>query len=148
MRVHSEVDIGVHIVVWGVIFITLLGMFADRGLAAIGFGAALIALILWFYLGTYYELRERYLLCRFGPFSEKIHYDDIRAVRLQRSLLASMALSVNRIAILRHGGGFIFGSVLISPKDRESFMKALMRRCDRLEASPKNATPDLVTDRE
>jgi uncharacterized membrane protein YdbT with pleckstrin-like domain len=83
----------------------------------------------WIYFGTNYELTEKRLICRSGPFSEKIPYDNIRSVKLCRNFMSSMALSRDRIEIKQHGKGYISGTTYISPVDRERFLFQLKQRC-------------------
>jgi len=86
MRVKSKIDLWVSIVIWSVIVIMVGTMIRLVGLPV-------IALLLWVYFGTYYELREEYLYCRSGPFAEKIAYSKIKSLKLSRNMLSSMALS-------------------------------------------------------
>ncbi len=95
-------------------------------------GLPVIALLLWIYFGTYYELRDEYLYCRCGPFSEKITYPKIKSVKLSRNMLSSMALSLDRIEVKQHGKGYVLGTTYISPENREQFMNELISRCKNL----------------
>ena len=101
----------------------------------IGLGAGLfwVAFLLWIYFGTYYELLDDCLLCRSGPFFEKIRYDKIKSLRLFNSHLSSMGLSSRQIEIRQHGKGYFLGTTLISPEDREQFLEELRSRCKYLE---------------
>ncbi|MBS4031481.1 MAG: PH domain-containing protein [Clostridiales bacterium] len=92
-----------------------------------------VLFLAWIYFGTYYELHEDYLLCKSGPFREKIRYDNIKSLKLSRNLLASMALSSKRIEIRQHGKNYITGTTLISPENREEFLAELKSRCKNLE---------------
>jgi hypothetical protein len=83
----------------------------------------------WLYFGTFYEFKENVLVCRSGPFSEKIPYDNIRSLKLCRNFMSSMALSRDRIEIKQHGKGYVSGTTYISPLDRERFFDQLKQRC-------------------
>jgi len=83
----------------------------------------------WLYFGTSYEFKENVLVCRSGPFSEKIPYDNIRSLKLCRNFMSSMALSRDRIEIKQHGKGYVSGTTYISPLDRERFFDQLKQRC-------------------
>lgn len=104
---------------------------------AVGFIIALpvTAFLWWIYFGTYYELREEYLFCKSGPFSEKIPYDKIKSVKLCQNMLSSMALSSKRLEIRQHGKGYIMGTTLISPENREDFLPALQKKCRYLDVN-------------
>lgn len=78
-----------------------------------------------------YELHPSELVVRFGLVRRRVPYARITEVKPSRSILASPALSLDRIEI-RHGPHL---PVLISPDDRERFLLDL----DRL-------TPQLVRD--
>lgn len=82
------------------------------------------ALSIWIMLQTYYEFHGDYLLVRCGPFWRKLLIRDIASVESTRNPLASMALSLDRIAIkMRSGSG-----VMISPRDKTRFLKELSKK--------------------
>jgi uncharacterized membrane protein YdbT with pleckstrin-like domain len=134
MRVKSKIDFWVGILIWSVIVIMVGTMTKLNDQTAISYviGLPLIALLLWIYFGTYYELRDEYLHCRCGPFTEKIEYLKIRSVKLSENMLSSMALSGDRIEIKQHGRGYLLGTTFISPENREQFMSELTSRCKNL----------------
>jgi uncharacterized membrane protein YdbT with pleckstrin-like domain len=134
MRVKSKIDFWVGILIWSVIVIMVGTMTKLNDQTAISYviGLPLIALLLWIYFGTYYELRDEYLYCRCGPFTEKIEYLKIRSVKLSENMLSSMALSGDRIEIKQHGRGYLLGTTFISPENREQFMSELTSRCKNL----------------
>jgi hypothetical protein len=134
MRVKSKVDLWVSIVIWSiiVIMIGILTIAGDQTAISYIIGLPVIGLLLWIYFGTYYELRDDYLYCRSGPFTEKIVYPKIKSVKLSRNMLSSMALSGDRIEIKQHGKGYILGTTYISPENREQFMSELISRCKNL----------------
>ena len=135
MRVKSKIDRWVAIVIWGGILIMAGTITLQYDQVVIGYaiGLPVIALLLWIYYGTYYELRDNYLYCRCGPFSEKIAYAKVRSVKPSRNMLSSMALSVDRIEIRQHGKGFFLGTTYISPENLELFMSELINRCKNLD---------------
>lgn len=110
-------------------------MIVPKNERLIGFAVGLpIAIFtLWMYFGTYYELRDDHLLCKSGPFSEKIVYEKIRSLKFSRNPASSMALSIDRIEIRQHGKGYITGTTFVSSEDREEFMNDLEIRCKNLE---------------
>ncbi len=131
MRVKSKVDLWVGIVIWSVIFIMVgtISRLSEQTAISFYIGLPVIVLLLWIYFGTYYELRDEYLYCRSGPFTEKITYSKIKSVKLSRNMLSSMALSGDRIEIKQHGKGYLSGTTYISPENREQFMSELISRC-------------------
>ena len=82
------------------------------------------ALSVWIVLQTFYEFRGEELLIRCGPFSRRLRIQDIESAQPSRNPLASMALSLDRIAIkVRTGRG-----VLISPRDKARFLRELVKK--------------------
>lgn len=147
MRVKSAVDRRFMLVVFGVIafmaaaavLLTVTTSFSFYQIA-IAYAAVLTAsaFLLWLLYGTFYELREDCLYCRSGPFVEKIGYDKIKYLGYSENMLSSMALSSHRIEIHRtvvrwYGKGYICGTTMISPENREIFLAYLKQRCHHLE---------------
>ena len=138
MRVHSAVDTKSHMVIFSSIaFITAaflyltIGAGFSLGELAIGVGAIILAsaFMLWILFGTYYELYDDCLYCKFGPFSEVIYFDDIRFVSLSENSETSMALSSKRIVIYQYDDDY----TMISPRCRERFLRHLKSQCLYLE---------------
>jgi hypothetical protein len=75
-----------------------------------------------------YELGDEALVIRFGLVRSRIRFDRIRGVWPTRSVLASPALSVDRLAI--DLGGPI--PTTISPADRDAFLADLAARLPHL----------------
>lgn len=89
---------------------------------------ALYAAVVW---PVYYELTDSDLVIRFGLARSRIPYGSIRGVAPTRSILASPALSLDRLAI--DTGATL--NQMISPADRDGFLDRLAAR-----------TPHLVRD--
>ncbi len=134
MRVNSKIDLWVSIIIWGGILIMAgtIALFHDQAIINYAIGLPTIVLLLWIYFGTYYELRDEYLYCKCGPFSEKIPYPKIKSVKFSRNMLSSMALSLDRIEVKQHGKGYVLGTTYVSPENREQFMSELISRCKNL----------------
>lgn len=131
MRVKSKVDIWIRVLIWFTILIMTGSMFImpkEAEIIGLLLAAPTVCLMVWIYFGTYYELRDDYLYCRSGPFVEKIPYERIKSVKPSRNMLASMALSIQRIEIRQHGKGYITGTTYISPVNRDEFMAELISR--------------------
>ena len=136
MRYKSAVDIWIKILIYTVIAV-MFGSSAmipkEYIIAGIIIAVPATAFILWIRFGTYYEFREEYLYCKSGPFIEKIQYDKIKSVKLCRNMLSSMAMSSKRLEIRQHGKGYITGTTLISPENRDDFLLQLKKKCRYLE---------------
>lgn len=88
-------------------------------------GLLLPLFVLWIWLTTYYVLEEKNLVIRFGPFKKTIPVNSIKSVKKTMNPLSSPALSLKRLEI-EYGQ---FDSVLISPEDRDEFIRILADRC-------------------
>jgi Bacterial PH domain len=76
-----------------------------------------------------YELHADAIVIRFGLVRSRIPYASIRAVRPSRSMLASPALSLDRLAI--DTGGRL--EPTISPANRAAFLDDLVARAPHLQ---------------
>ncbi|MEL4105635.1 PH domain-containing protein [Oscillospiraceae bacterium WX1] len=146
MRVKSAVDTWYKVIIFAVIAILIAAIVLKAivqpsdilGLVIDGTAFILLGgLLLWMLCGTYYELRADDLYCRSGPFFEKIRYDKIKYLGLTENFLSSMALSSERIEIRQHGRGYITGTTMISPENREDFLEKLKARCHHLDPNEK-----------
>jgi hypothetical protein len=114
---------------------------------AVGCGAMLWVLIV--YVGVVFPMRygigDGRLTIRFGLCRQRIPLAEIRAVYPTRNPLSSPALSLDRLRV-RFGEGF-FKSVMISPAEREEFLRHLASAAglnqdgDRLTRDPAPANP-------
>jgi hypothetical protein len=88
--------------------------------------AATLALAFPVYLAatTRYVITQESLIVGCGPFRSTIALRAIQKLRASGSLLASPALSLNRIEVLASPGPY----VLISPADRAVFLRELLAR--------------------
>ena len=85
---------------------------------------------LWVLAATRYRVEGDDLLIRSGPMRWRIAVGDIRSIEPTRSWLSSPALSLDRLRI--HYGRA--GHVMVSPRDKDAFMQALLRRNPRIRA--------------
>jgi hypothetical protein len=83
-----------------------------------------VALLAW---PTRYELHEQELVIRSGVIRYRIPYSEIRAVTPSRNPLSAPAWSLDRLRIDRKRG-----YALISPRDKEGFLRVLAARTDQL----------------
>lgn len=96
-----------------------------------GLAAALRALFLltvvftlWTLVGTSYTLDATTLLVRCGPFRWQIPLREIQSVTVTQDRRSGPALSLDRLCIEYSGGR----RMLISPRDKDAFMRDLERR--------------------
>ena len=67
---------------------------------------------------TYYEFCGDCLVIRCRFFSRKLHIDDIKTAKPTRTVVASILLSLYRVAISTQSGR----PILISHRDKERFL--------------------------
>lgn len=94
----------------------------------LGGWCALTAGVAWLFRSTRYLVDDERLLVRSGPFAWRIPFDAIQAVLPSTSPRSAPALSIDRLEIRGKGNR----SLLISPRDREGFLAALLPRCPHL----------------
>jgi hypothetical protein len=82
-----------------------------------------IGLIVWLLRTTDYTLSDSDLRIRSGPFGWRVSLADITSLTPTRNPLSSPALSLDRLRI-QYG----HRSIMISPEDREGFLRELDRR--------------------
>jgi fatty acid desaturase len=87
------------------------------------------ALPLWLLVSPHYTLSQSELLIRSGPFRWRVSLRDVRSIRPTRNPLSSPALSLDRLR-LEYGRG---KWIMISPADKEAFVRALEARGINLE---------------
>lgn len=91
--------------------------------------AASWALLLWIWFSTGYTLTETHLIVRSAFLTWQYPLASVKRVRPTRSPLSAPALSMNRLEIQLHRRA----SILVSPKDREEFLRILRVRCPEAE---------------
>lgn len=84
---------------------------------------AVLGIFTWLYFSTRYTITGDFLLVKAGPFSWVIPIEDIVSVEPTRNPVSSPALSLDRL-VIRYGQS---AALLISPKDKLGFMKALKK---------------------
>jgi membrane protein YdbS with pleckstrin-like domain len=83
-----------------------------------------VSIVAW---PTRYELHEQEFVIRSGVIRYRIPYSEIRAVTPSRNPLSAPAWSLDRLRVDREGG-----YALISPRDKERFLRALAERAKQL----------------
>lgn len=83
-------------------------------------GSAMLSL--WFWLGTFYELKNGLFLAKSGPFRVKIPFEDIKEIRKNKDMRSGYSLSMKRIELVY---GQKNKKLAISPKNQQEFLKEL-----------------------
>jgi len=99
------------------------------GLVTVGVSAGTALLCLWVLYGTYYDLGTEWLRIHSGPFRFRVPIARIERVVPTRNPLSSPACSLDRLRISWHDGR----GIMISPEDKEGFLRALLERRPDLE---------------
>lgn len=86
---------------------------------------ALYVVVVW---PVVYELTDDAIVVRFGLMRSRITYRSLRGVKPTRSILASPALSLDRLAFDTGGSP----APMISPADRDGFLADLVARAPHL----------------
>lgn len=133
IKFPSKKDIWLGFVLWGCIgfgiFISISSIMTNEA----SLGGAIFTILLnilfilfigWLWFSTYYVLEEKEINIRCGPIKKRIPYREITSAHKTWNPLSSPALSLKRISL-----AYQFGTVLISPKDRDQFLALLKERC-------------------
>jgi hypothetical protein len=86
--------------------------------------------MLWVLYGTKYTVTSDRLEARSGPFRFQVPLLEIDSVEPSRNPLSSPACSLDRLDI-RYGRGR--RHILVSPRDKVAFLRALLGACPHLE---------------
>jgi hypothetical protein len=124
---------------------TALVLEPEKGVAALP-GLAIAALFgvglpVWLIASTGYTLEPTVLRIKSGPFSWNVPVVDIRSITPTRNPLSSPALSLDRLKI-EHARGW----VMISPADKEGFLRALDTARGKLDSGAGSEPADNVSD--
>lgn len=127
-RFYSKIDWWIGIIFGMVIFLELIEIFKallNRPTLSSAIGVLVVIFCSWILLGTYYEFKDDYLLVKSGPFKSRILYDEIKKISFKKSIVASTALSIDRIEIICNGrfGGYV------SPRNKNDFIEMLKSKC-------------------
>ena len=92
---------------------------------------------LWVLYGTRYVFDGPLLRISSGPFRFRVPLAEIDFVAPTRSPLSGPACSLDRLEIRWRSGG---RPILISPEEREAFLREIQRRCPHLSFTGERAT--------
>lgn len=126
MRYESKVDWWLPALLFGGLAVAT-GDWISEANDKWGDGLALLiawSMSIWIFFHTNYELRRDTLFIRCGPFWRSVLISEIQSAEPTRNPLASMALSLDRIAIKFEGGR----GVMISPRDKDRFLQDLAKK--------------------
>lgn len=120
-RYYSEREQGLALIIFlpaiGTIIFTL---FIEPLASLIIVGS--IMFTIWFWFGTFYELKNGLFLAKSGPLRVKIPFEEIKEVRKNKDMRSGYSLSFKRIEL-------VYGSknkrIAISPKNQDNFLKEL-----------------------
>jgi len=124
MYFPSKRDAWLGILLWGVMGSGLFFYMVEPDTMLLFISVPLLLLAGWVWFFTGYTLTEDQLIVRCGPFRRRVFLENIQFIRESRKLMASAALSVERLEI--HTG--LRYPVIISPRDKEEFVQQLQER--------------------
>lgn len=125
MYFTSKKDVLVGIVVWGAAAACSIPFFMDGNLAALLITAIIGAFFGWAWCKTGYEVTGEELIVKTGFTKAVIPIASIYKLTKTYNPSSAPALSFNRIEVLYNKG---MGIALISPRDRQAFVKLLIER--------------------
>lgn len=140
MYFPSKKDVWLTILVWGLVLFYIAAyifggepigvqIITYKSVAGILLSIVMVSFLLWLWFGTGYKVENGLLTIRFGPFKSKVKIADIRKLRVTKTPLSAPALSISRIEIT-YGA---YGMTIVSPKDRELFIKTLLEENSTIE---------------
>ena len=91
---------------------------------AAGVTAVVLAISVWFFATTEYEVDAESLVVRSGPIRERVPIASIRRISTSATLLAGPALSLRRLEV-DYGK---YDTAIVSPSDQAGFISALVAR--------------------
>jgi hypothetical protein len=124
MFFRSKIGYELAIPIFGVLGVVAALMLKMKGpITPLLIPVSLIVIIAYLFYDTTYTIKGKELEIRFGfLYKQKIDITTIREIKETNNPLSSPAASLDRLDI-RYGRS---GSVLISPKDKQKFVQALL----------------------
>ena len=129
----SKKDFVLDLIFW----FTIIGCFLpllEREYIVLIFTLPIAIMLVWLWFSTGYEVSGDLLIIRSGPFKKSIPIKDINKITQTNNLMASFALSLDRLEITY---GSKFGMVVVSPKDKVGFVSLLKRSNPRIKVDEK-----------
>ncbi|MDX8044376.1 PH domain-containing protein [Gracilibacillus sp. S3-1-1] len=115
----------------------LFPLFVDDKLSFVEISALLsilivvIAFILWPIFTTKYVFKQQHLVVKGGFFRSRIPYEEITRVNQTTDIFTGYRILTSKDAIEIFYQSGVFGSVKISPADKQLFITELKKRCPR-----------------
>jgi hypothetical protein len=114
---------------WGLSLVSVVSAMKAGGppsalFSTVGLEVFVFGFIAWVFAATRYVVTADTLVVRSGPFRWRISLAEITEIVPSRNPLSSPALSLDRLEV-RYGRG---RRILISPRDRRSFLAAVVAR--------------------
>ena len=122
MYFSSKKDLWLYPIIWVCIIACFTPFFIGRDFEALFFTIPVAILLVWSWFTTGYKVNNELLIIQNGPIKRKIPIKDIKKITSTKNLLASSALSIDRLEITY---GSDFGMALVSPKDKQKFASLL-----------------------
>lgn len=91
--------------------------------------------MLWIIFGIRYELREKSLYARCGPFWCNVPYENITKIHPTDDMLMGFRPAAALHGVEIHYPNAIFGSVKLSPENEELFIQTLLAKCPHIQNS-------------
>ena len=134
----SKKDIIYFLAVWGTIILVFLSIIFNFSLTVFNLfwgliGLIAIGLLIWIWFGTGYRIENETIKIQNGPFKWKISIKEINSISKRKSLLATPALSVDRL-VLQYGK---YGDMLLSPKNECEFIELLLTKNSQIKLDEK-----------
>jgi len=113
------------------LILALSALFWQSKAAVVVFPLAvlLLSLVLWVFLGTKYAFLEDCLLVKSGPYARRIPYASISSAKPSKDISSAPALSLDRLALTVSNGKYVTDVILVSPADRDGFLRELKQHC-------------------
>nr|WP_299487394.1 PH domain-containing protein [uncultured Allomuricauda sp.] len=123
-RYPSKISYGLLLFVLAVIVGTTIPIISHGNWIGIGINLMTLLFVLYVFFSVYYVIEGNNLVIRVGIlFKWKIEISTIKIIAESNSWISSPAASLDRLNIIckKHG------SILVSPKDKEGFIRELTR---------------------
>lgn len=124
MTFKSKRDFWLGLLIWVPMLIALVPVFISDLLIIQVLMLVAILFVGWIWFGTFYTVHEDVVVVRCGPFRERIKISEIKSISPAKTVLASSALSMDRLE-LKHGK---WGVTIISPENKEGLIQALLEK--------------------
>ena len=121
MRFRSKIGVEMLVIIGITVGAAAYGFIDDHTVAGLGVLAVFCGYFIFMMINTIYRIENGFLHIRCGLWKKKIAVSGIRRIETSRNLVSSPAMSLDRLEIFYDK----FESVVISPKDKIGFVKAL-----------------------